>query len=85
MSNNDTINEFVAIWSAPDKQPKATCKDIQDVESTLGFNLPKGYVEIVTNFGSVYCPDLLDAIVEEEADLSDVQNFDLPQNMIKNT
>lgn len=85
MRNIETIKKFVSVWSAPEEQPKATEQDIIDAESVLGFNLPKGYVDIVTMFGSVYCPDLLDAIVEEEADISDVQNFDLPNDLIKNT
>lgn len=85
MSNIEIIKQFISAWSASEEQPKASEQDVKDAESVLGFSLPKGYVDIVTKYGSVYCPDLLDAIVEEEADISDVQNFDLPEDLLKNT
>ncbi|WP_438456017.1 SMI1/KNR4 family protein [Vreelandella venusta] len=84
MSDIEVIEKFVSSWSDQEEHPKATDQEIKKAESLLGFSLPAAYVEMVTRFGSVYCPDLLDAIVAVEADLPDVQNFDLPDDVIKN-
>ena len=82
---NDTIKKFVEIWGAEHDSKFASTEDIDSAEQHLGFVLPKEYIELVTKYGDVYCPDLLDEIVDTEADIPDVQNFSLPSEMIEQT
>ena len=82
---NETIKSFVEIWGVEQEPKYASTEDIESAEKHLGFSLPKEYVELVTKYGDVYCPNLLDEIVDLEAEIPDVQNFCLPSEMIKQT
>jgi len=82
---NGTIKEFVDIWGVEQAPKFASTEDIESAEKHLGFSLPKEYVELVTKYGDVYCPNLLDEIVDLEAEIPDVSNFSLPSEMIEQT
>lgn len=82
---NDIIRKFVEIWGVEQDPKFASTDDIASAEKELGFALPEEYVELVTKYGSVYCPNLLDEIVDLEAEIPDVQNFSLPSEMIEQT
>ena len=56
-----------------------------NVEKSLNIVLPKSYKYLITNYGDLYTSDLLEAIVDEEHDLNDVQNFELPSQALKDT
>ena len=82
---NDIIRKFVEIWGVEQDPKLASTEEIDSAEKHLGFALPKEYIELVTKYGAVYCPNLLDQIVELEAEIPDVQNFSLPSEMIEQT
>ena len=81
----EVVDKFVSKWAYLDNQKFASESDFSDVESSLNLALPAEYVYLVSEYGDVYCPNLLDEIVDREIDISDVQNFLLPNEMIETT
>lgn len=79
------VDEFATQWNKNETLVSANFHDIQELESTLGIKLPNCYVYLITKYGDIYTPDLLDAIVEKELELNDVQNFLLPDQILKDT
>ncbi|HEY6018460.1 MAG TPA: SMI1/KNR4 family protein, partial [Candidatus Paceibacterota bacterium] len=79
------VDKFVALWNKNETLVAATSHDIQKLESTLGIRLPHCYVYLITKYGDLYAPNLLDAIVEKELELNDIQNFLLPSQMLEDT
>jgi hypothetical protein len=47
--------------------------------------LPSGYKTLVSVYRDVYTPDILDAVVDQNLDLPDVQNFILPGEALEDT
>lgn len=79
------IDKFVKKWNKNESLTPGASKDISDVEQSLNITLPSSYKYLVTRYGDIYAPDLLDAIVDEEYDLNDLQNFELPTQALKDT
>lgn len=79
------VDKFVALWNKNEALVSATSHDIQKLESTLGIRLPNCYVYLITKYGDLYAPNLLDAIVEKELELNDIQNFLLPNQILEDT
>ncbi|HXU94460.1 MAG TPA: SMI1/KNR4 family protein [Gallionella sp.] len=79
------VDEFVALWNANETLATATSHDVQELESTLGIKLPNCHVYLITKHGDLYAPNLLDAIVDKELELNDIQNFLLPNQMLEDT
>ena len=79
------IKTFVERWGAKSETKKSSDTDIQKLESTFGISVPEEYKFFINQYGDVYCHDLLDIICDNELELSDVQNFFLPDQAIKDT
>jgi hypothetical protein len=79
------VDEFVALWNVSETLAAANSHDIQELESPLGIKLPNCYVYLITEYGDIYSPNLLDVIVDKELELNDVQNFLHPNQMLEDT
>src|SRR5262245_60233854 len=71
------FDRFVRKWVHTHYETKpSTMEDVERCETTLNFKFPQAYVDAVLEHGT---PDvdiqLLDAIVEENADVGDVSSF----------
>lgn len=76
---------FVEQWGSKSETKKSSDNDIQKLEATFEILLPEEYKYFINQCGDVYCPNLLDTICDNELELSDVQNFFLPDQAIKDT
>jgi hypothetical protein len=83
MDTEETIKCFVEKWISKAGTEKASPKDLEDTEKQIGFTLPESYKFILLNYGVLYTPDLLDAIVDAELDMSELQNFSNPKEMLE--
>lgn len=81
----DVIGKFVEMWNCNRALRTATQEEIQRTEAALGFALPSGYKTLAIVYGDVYTPDILDAVVEQNLDLRDVQNIILPAEALEDT
>lgn len=82
---NEILEEFINKWGNLDNQKFPEDGDFLEVEETLKIKLPAEYVHLVKTYGDVWCPSLLDEIVDSNTCISDVQNFLLPTEMIETT
>ena len=85
MKLEDVIREFVETWNCNRALRTATTKEIRETEAAIGLTLPSGYKTLVSAYGNVYTPDILDAVVEQNLDLPDVQNIILPREALEDT
>lgn len=85
MKPEDVIRTFVEMWNCNRALRTATPKEIHDTEAAIGLTLPSGYKTLVSVYGNVYTPDILDAVVEQNLDLPNVQNFMLPREALVDT
>jgi len=79
------IDQFVKRWNVNEELIQATDSEIEQVESTLEIFIPEGYKQLVLKYGDIYTPDLLEAIVGQDIEYPDVQNFSLPKQALKDT
>jgi hypothetical protein len=80
-----TIDEFVKNWNQNDSLQTATLEEIEKVENQLNLKLPNSYKYLVTHFGDLYTPDTLETIVDNDLEINDVQDFDLPIQALERT
>jgi hypothetical protein len=81
----ETIRQFVDTWNLNDRLCRATDEEIGQVERTLGITLPSVYTYLMREFGDIYTPYILDAVVEQRIAFPDVQDFDLPLIALEST
>jgi hypothetical protein len=81
----DMIRKFVETWNCNRALRTATTEEILETEAAIGLTLPFGYKTLVSVYGDVYTPDILDAVVDQNLDLPDVQNFNLPGEALEDT
>lgn len=81
----NTIAEFVARWNRNDALLRAPASEVCELEAATQAKLPEAHAYLVTEFGDVYSPNLLDSIVGGDVDLNDVQSFLLPKQMAEVT
>ena len=79
------IDIFVKKWNRKESPEHATNDNILNVENELKFILPKSYKYLITNYGNIYTTDILDAVVDNELGLNDIQNFELPEQALKDS
>ena len=74
------LQRFIELWTHPDYPPNpVSCEQLREVESRLGQLLPKSYVDAVAVHSLPSATGaLLDAIVQEKADVPDVNGFFSP-------
>jgi len=80
-----TIDTFIKKWNRNESPEKVTGNDILLVEDELNIYLPKSYKYLLTEYGNIYTTDILDTIVDNEIDLNDIQNFELPAQALKDS
>lgn len=79
------IDEFVKKWNQNDSLQIVTPEDILRVESELNIQLPISYKYLITHYGDLYTPETLEAIVRNDIEISDVQDFELPIKALEST
>ncbi len=79
--------EFIQRWTSPEYPPKAVAAvDLADVESQLGLSLPDAFQSDLCALGAASTRiALLNAIVDGDLGLADVQEFLTPAEMIQST
>jgi hypothetical protein len=85
MRDMEMIREFVDRWNLNDTLCRATADEIRHVERELGISLPAAYTYLVREFGDLYTPSSLNAMMEQRIDFPDVQDFDLPLIALEST
>lgn len=80
-----TIDQFVKKWNEKESLLKATGDDLVRVEESLNIKLPKSYKYLITQYGDLFTPGTLEAVVDNELDLNDVQDFELPIEALEST
>lgn len=85
MKPDDVIREFVETWNCNRALRTATTEEILETEAAIGLTLPSGYKTLVSLYGDVYTPDILDAVVDQNLDLPNIQNFILPREALEDT
>ena len=86
MNPDEVFSSFISKWQADFQPPGVvTAHDLEEVESKLSLELPPAYTDFVSRYGIPYTPDILDRIVETEADLFDLNNFEHPSKILDTT
>ncbi len=71
----DIYKNFIRKWADNESLVPVSEETISLVEDGLCAQFPKTYRIFIKSYGSIYCPNLLDAIVEGDSNLNDLQNF----------
>ncbi|UFH60331.1 SMI1/KNR4 family protein [Sulfurovum mangrovi] len=79
------IDEFVKKWNQNESLQPATLEEIDKVERHLNIKLPKSYKYLMTRYGNLYTPDILETIVDNNLEINDLQDFDLPAQALERT
>jgi len=71
----DLFEQFVKRYNKKDEIDRQDETQIQKLENEFGIYLPEDYKSFLNNFGSLWTPEILDIIVDNELDFYDVQDF----------
>ena len=82
---HEIIKQFVHKWNRNETLKKSSKDEVKQVEKKLGIHLPDIYRHLVEQYGDLYTPDLLDAIVDNDLNFPDVQNFAPPAQALSDT
>lgn len=64
---------------------KLSLHEIHEIEINLNTVLPQSYIDFLTRYSEAYSPSLLSLIVDEDADLHDLQNITSIKDTIEGT
>ena len=64
---------------------KLSLHEIHEIEINLNTVLPQSYIDFLTRYSEAYTPSLLSLIVDEDADLYDLQNITSIKDTIEGT
>jgi len=84
-SRDDIHAEFVERFHIGDPLTPATDDEIDRIGIELETAIPAAYRRFMTQYGPVYTPDILDAIVDHQLDYPDVQDLFTPDEAISGT
>jgi len=79
------VDRFVQKWNRNDTPTLVDEAELLEVETKLQIRFPEPYRYLVQKYGDVYSPEILDKIVDEELDLQDIQNFEIPSQAVIDT
>ena len=85
MKRDEIHSKFVSDFAAVGKATSVLSTEIDKIEPALGVVLPASYRAFMTRYGTITCPDLLDAVVDQESDLWDIQSFHAATEVIDAT
>lgn len=77
----DLYREFADRFHAGKKPRVATEASLAAIEANFRLSLPQAYRDFMTLHGPLYCPTLLDLIVDQKERLADVQQFLTPRQV----
>ncbi len=84
MTDRESLHSrFARTFHIGDDPQRATDTELDAIESALHTTLPVSYRAFATSHGTVYTPDILDAVAE--LDHPDVQNFASAPDVITDT
>ena len=78
MNRDDLYQRFAKRFHSGERPRPVTAADIEAAEVALGVLWPESYRKFTLACGALYCPSILDLIVEREPGYSDVQQFLTP-------
>ena len=84
MNRTDIQKTFIQKFHEGDIERESVDVILQ-IEKNLDTVLPQSYLDFMSNYNVVYTPSLLDLIVEEDADLHDLQNITSIKDTIEGT
>jgi hypothetical protein len=71
----EIFKQFVSKYNGKDEINPQTEIQIQKLENEFNIYLPKDWKLFLLNYGSIWTPEILDIIVDDELDINDVQDF----------
>jgi len=74
---NKIFEDFVSKWvSTYHGNPVPESEEsLTQLENIFNCILPKSYIDFITTVGSVWTPDILDSVVDQESDLNSLQDI----------
>lgn len=66
---------FERSFNADNDRQKFSLSDIEKLETELQIKVPTDYGMFLIEHGSLYTPEILDLIVDQQSDMNDIQNI----------
>ena len=86
MADRETLySTFARTFHVGDPPTPATDDELDEIESALNTTLPESFRVFAKSCGSVYAPDILDAVTDRELDHPDIQNFSSAAEIVTDT
>lgn len=86
LDQSELFEAFVSRWRVDTSSDvETTDEGLSLVEDQLSFRFPQAYVQFTNSHGFPYTPDILDTIVDSELDLTEINNFENPSQMLEST
>ena len=84
MNRTDIYEKFIKQFHYGELE-KAAMDELHLIEKDLGTIFPQSYIDFMLIYGEAYAPSLLDLIIDEDADIHDLQNITSIKDTIEGT
>jgi len=69
------FSKFASLFNKESEAQTASLLKIQSLEDSLQIKLPEDFKLFMINYGTLWTPDVLDIIVDNEIEMDDIQQF----------
>jgi hypothetical protein len=77
------FSKFASLYNRSDETRSVSLAEIKVLEDALKIKLPDDFKLFMQTYGSLWTPDILDIIVDNDIDMHDIQQFWPPDEIIE--